>query len=196
MTGNYGMGKSSALAEFKRLGAATLDSDRVVAGILRDRTVVARIRRILGPDVVDARGRLLKLKVAAKVFSSLELRRGLEDIVHPLVMRKVEAFVRKESKLRPIVVVEVPLLFEGGYEARFDKTVTVHTTRRTAIARLRAAGISEKDAVARLNTQLSITSKKRLSDYRISNEGTSLQLRSRVQRVFHSLVKQGQRRRA
>lgn len=196
MTGNYGMGKSSVLAEFKRLGAATLDSDRVVAGILRDRSVVARIRRILGPDVVDTRGRLLKRKVAAKVFSSPELRRGLEDIVHPLVMRKVEAFVRKEGKHRPIVVVEVPLLFEGGYGARFDKTVTVHTTRRTAIARLHAAGISEKDAVARLNAQLSIARKKRLSDYRISNEGTSLQLRSRVQRVFHSLVQQGQRRRA
>lgn len=185
------MGKSSVLAEFRRLGAATLDSDRVVAGLLRERTVIAVIRRLLGPDVVNARGRLLRRKVAARVFSSPALRRGLEDIIHPRVMLNVDAFIRKERKPGRIIVVEVPLLFEGGYEARFDRTVTVFTTRRTAITRLKAAGITEKEAAERLKAQLPITRKRRLADYCISNEGTAQQLRLRVRKVFNDLLQQG-----
>jgi len=186
LTGNYGMGKSSVLAEFRRLGAATLDSDRVVAGLLKERGVISKVRRLLGPEVVAPSGRLLKKKVAERVFASPELRRGLEDIIHPLVMKRVEAFAK--TMKRGIAVVEVPLLFEGGYEGRFDRTITVYTTVSAARARLAAAGVSGKDAEARLKAQMPISRKKRLSDYRIDNGGTPDRMRSRVGRIFRELA--------
>lgn len=182
------MGKSSVLAEFRRLGAATIDSDIIVAELLRDRAVIAKIRALLGPGVVDASGGLVKRKVAARIFADADLRRGLEGLLHPLVMKRVDAFVsRRENKGR-VIVVEVPLLFEGGYDARFDRTITVFTSRRTALERLVATGVPEKDAVARMKAQLPISRKKRSADYRISNEGSREQLRRRVQRVFRDLT--------
>ena len=187
LTGNYGMGKSSVTSMFRELGAVTLDSDRIVAGLLKEEPVVGRVMGLVGVGAMTPGGVLNKEFIAQKVFSNRSLRKRLEALLHPLVFKKVEDAVARLRNKNRIVIVEVPLLFEGKFQGRFDCTITVYTSRQTALARLRREGISRKDALARLNTQMDIGKKKRLADYVIDNGGSRKQTESLVKNVMKAL---------
>jgi dephospho-CoA kinase len=187
LTGNYGMGKSSVTSMFRELGAVTLDSDRIVARLLRQETVIGQIMGFIGVGAVNPDGSLNKAVVAEKVFRNRPARKKLEALLHPLVLEYVEAAARKIRNRNKIVIVEVPLLFEGKFQKRFDCTITVYTSRKTALARRRREGITRKDALARLEVQMDIREKKRLADYVIDNGGTRKQTEMQAREVMKAL---------
>jgi len=84
--------------------------------------------------------------------------------------------------------VEVPLLFEGGFQKRFDSTIAVYTNQKTALSRLKKAGVSRKDALARLHAQMDIREKKRLAGHVIDNNGTRQQAMAQVRKVYKTLM--------
>jgi dephospho-CoA kinase len=86
-----------------------------------------------------------------------------------------------------IVIVEVPLLFESGFQKRFDRTIAVYTNQKTALSRLKKKGISRKDALARLHAQMDIREKKHLADYVINNNGTRRQTMAQVRKIYGAL---------
>ncbi|GAB4484948.1 MAG: dephospho-CoA kinase [Thermodesulfovibrionales bacterium] len=188
LTGNYGMGKSTVLACFNALGAITIDSDRIVAELLVKKPVVAKISRVLGPGVLAQDGRLDKKRTAALVFTDKRKRRKLENLLHPLVFREVEKRIRKIRAGKAVVIVEVPLLFEGRYQSRFARTITVHTTRKTALARLAGSGISGREALRRLRAQLPISVKKKRADFTVDNNGSRASTRAQVGRIYRVLL--------
>lgn len=187
LTGNYGMGKSSVASLFRSCGAYTLDSDVLVSNLLQKRAVIERIRALLGPEVLDTAHGLNKKVVADIIFQNKTARKKIEALLHPLVFHAMEASIRKLKSDDSVVIVEVPLLFEGGYQKRFDRTIAVYTNQKTALARLNKAGVSRKDALARLRSQMEIRHKKRLADYVINNNGTRQQLMDQVRKIFESL---------
>jgi dephospho-CoA kinase len=190
LTGNYGMGKSAVLAMFRELGAVTLDSDRIVEVLLKQPQVIGRVNAIVGGDALAADGGLDKKLIARRIFGDTELRRSLEDYLHPLVLEKVEAFIDSIKDKELVVVVEVPLLFEGDYQGRFGKTITVHTTDETAIERLVQSGVSKEDALARLKAQMPVVLKIGRSDYVIDNDGTKENTQRQVAEVHRRLVEE------
>jgi dephospho-CoA kinase len=189
LTGNFGMGKSSVLSVFRDLGASVLDSDRIVAHLLEKKKVIRRIRELLGDEVVGPDGQLDKKTAAEKIFGDRELKKALETFLHPLVLKEINDFISGLKDKGSIVVVEVPLLFEGGYQDMFQKVITIHTTRENALRRLTRAGISREEALARLKTQLPIGTKKRLADYAIDNNGTRGETRKRIEKIYRLLQK-------
>jgi dephospho-CoA kinase len=193
LTGNYGMGKSSVAAMFSRLGALTIDSDEIVDSLLNEESVKGRIMGLLGVKALDPKGSLDKKYIAQRVFTNKALRKELEALIHPLVFHKVECLMKKVRDRNRIIIVEVPLLFEGGYQNRFDRTITVCADRKTALSRLRKSGISQKDALARLRNQMDIRTKKRLADYRIENSGTRRQTEAQVREIYSLLVNENER---
>ncbi len=188
LTGNYGMGKSYVLSLFREMGAVTLESDRIVGILLKDRGVIEKVAGILGKDVITADGALNKKAVAEKIFHDRKMKDKLEALLHPLVFEKVKDFTDKIKKKDSLVIVEVPVLFEGGYQARFEKIITVFTSEETALKRLAMTGVSESDAQARLRNQLPISEKKAGADYVIDNSGSKDQTKSQVEDVYRSLL--------
>jgi dephospho-CoA kinase len=188
LTGNYGMGKSSVTGMFKKLGAVTLDSDEIVAELLREEPVVAQIIGLIGVEAMSPDGTLNKKYIAERVFQHVTLRRRLEAVLHPLVFERVDAFIKKHRGRNKVVIIEVPLLFEGGYERQFDRTITVHANQKTILSRLKKEGVSRKDAFARLKTQLDIRSKMQRADYCINNNGTKRESEVQVRKIFRILV--------
>ncbi len=188
LTGNYGMGKSYVLSVFRELGAVVLDSDEIVHLLLQDSKVISSIRKILGEQAVKNDGSLNKIKIAEIIFNNSKLRDKLEKLLHPLVFDKAEGFLRKNEGKKQVVVVEVPLLFEGRYQGRFNRTVTVFTTQKTALERLGKGGISRSNAMKRLKAQLPILIKKKKADYLIDNNGTKQRTRKQVEDVYKSLL--------
>lgn len=188
LTGNYGMGKSSVLSVFGSLGAITIRTDVIVDSLLKDKQVAKKVIKILGVRVLSSGNILDKQKIAKLVFNNNELRIKLEKLLHPLVLRKIDNFVGAINNFRSIIIVEVPLLFEGGYQKRFHSTITVFTTKKNALERLKKAGVAAQDANARLKVQMPIRKKKELSDYIIDNNGSRLQTRKQVEHIFSDLL--------
>jgi dephospho-CoA kinase len=195
LTGNYGMGKSFVLSLFGGLGAATIESDRIVDTLLREDRVACKMKELLGPGVLDNKGGLNKKAVAERIFNDAGLRRSVESLLHPLVLEKVDNFAGRMGDRGRIVIVEVPLLFEGNYEERFRKIITVYASEETALRRLEAAGIPHREALLRLNSQMPISRKKELADYTIDNNGSREETRERVREVYMSLLKDMEKRR-
>jgi dephospho-CoA kinase len=187
LTGNFGMGKSFVLSVFRDLGAIVLDSDHVVAHLLTQKRVLSRLTELLGGGVLGPDGRLDKKATAEKIFCDRELRKAVEAFLHPLVLKEIRDFISKLTDGGSVVIVEVPLLFEGGYQTLFQKVITVHATREKALTRLAKAGISRREALARLRIQLRIGRKKKLADFTIDNNGTRAETRKQIVKIYRSL---------
>ncbi len=180
------MGKTFVLDAFKALGAHTIDADEIVGELLEEAPVLQRLRGVLGDDVFDSGGKFLKDKVAEKIFNDEGLRIAVEDILHPLVFKRIER--RLDGVKADIAVVEAPVIFERGYEGRFAKTITVYTDDETALKRLEASGIGRDDAIRRLRWQMPVEEKARRSDYAIDNSGPPEAARAKVEGIYRDLV--------
>ncbi len=190
LTGNYGMGKSIVLSQFEKLGAITLDSDKIVESLLSEKETIKRIRDLFGPTVFDKHGNLLKKKVADLIFNNDILKVSLEDLLHPLVFEKIESFLKTITNQHAVVVIEVPLLFERGYEERFKRTVTVFTDEKTALHRLEKSGVSRDDAIQRGQSQLPVEVKKTKSDFIIDNNCTLEETMTQVMTTYKQLLEE------
>jgi len=187
LTGNYGMGKSYVLSVFRELGAIVLDSDDIVDQLLHDKGVICKIKKILGNCIENEDGTLDKAKIAKIIFNNSKMRIKLEVLLHPLAFARVEASLQNIKGKRRLAIVEVPLLFEGDYQGRFNRTITVFTTQKAAIERLMRAGVSRSNAMKRLKVQLPPRTKKKLADYTIDNNGTKQRTRSQVIKIYKKL---------
>jgi dephospho-CoA kinase len=190
VTGNYGMGKSTVLPMFQKLGASVLDTDKIVSLLLREKEVLEKIRRLLGDAVFYKDGRLNRKKVAGIIFSDSNARHALEDILHPLVFKRMHNFIAAAKNKDKIIAVEVPLLFERGYEDRFDRTITVFSREGKALDRLEKTGIKRKDAIKRLESQLPVEEKIKRSDFIIDNNGPIEKTMQQVKKIYIQLVKE------
>jgi dephospho-CoA kinase len=187
LTGNYGMGKSTVLSLFRKLGVSTLDADEIVDSLFRRKKILEKIRQLMGNSVFHDSGSLNKRKVAEIIFRNARLRRSVEDILHPFVFEKIKDFLKKMNINDNILIVAVPLVYERAYEDKFDETIVVHTTEETALHRLGVKGISRKDALLRLKTQMPIEEKIKRADFLINNDGTLNETTVQVEKLLKNL---------
>ena len=190
LTGNYGMGKSTILSMFKKLGAITLDADSIVRILLTEKDILKKIRGLLGDKVFYKNGTLNKDVVANLIFKNNKLRHNIEDILHPIVFERINDFLDKIYEQDKVIVIEIPLLYERGYEDRFDRTITVHTKEDIALDRLEKEGIDKKDALLRLKSQIPVKEKVKRSDFIIDNNGTIEGTMAQVEMIYKKLSKE------
>jgi dephospho-CoA kinase len=188
LTGNFGMGKSFVLDTFEELGAFTVDADEVVHELLEEKPVLEKIRQLLGDEVFDGNGDLLKDKMADKIFAEESLRFELENLLHPLVFERI--FAMLEEAKPSLAVVEASLIFERSYDKKFYKTITVYTDEETAIGRLEAEGIDRQAALDRLKWQLPIEEKKRLADFSINNSGSPEDTERKTKEIYSIIAEE------
>ena len=114
-------------------------------------------------------GKLDRKKVAAKVFADEKERKRLESFMHPLILAEVQKWMNEQSS--PAVFVEVPLLFESGWEKYFDKSILVYTPVKLLYKRLyQNRHMSYKEARSRIASQLSLREKKKRADIVLVND--------------------------
>jgi dephospho-CoA kinase len=143
LTGGIGSGKSVALDAFRRLGAAVLSSDEVVHRAYADPAVAAAVAGRFGPRVLDAAGRVDRRALAAAAAGEVDGFLFLERLVHPRVAAARAAWAAEASAATPappLLVCEVPLLFEAGIEGEFDAVLVVTAPDELRRARVEARG--------------------------------------------------------
>jgi dephospho-CoA kinase len=176
LTGGIGAGKSSALELFARSGAKTLSLDALAHELsAKGRPVHRSIVRAFGRSILNSQGEIDRRALGKKVFSSRPLLKKLERATHPLIRKEMRRRVSGSS--RRVVVVDVPLLFEGGLHKDFDVTVLVSAKRETRISRVkRRDGLSRAEVLRRICAQMPERKKRAAADVVIDNDGTIARL--------------------
>jgi dephospho-CoA kinase len=186
ITGGIGAGKSTALASFRRHGAATVSSDEIVHHLLQsDEDVKRALVERFGEEILGEEGAPDRERIAFRVFRDREALDWLEQLLHPLVSREYLEWREQLGKLSnppAVCVTEVPLLYEVGGETRFDKVVVV-----TAPSKLRGArrGGRTDDRESRL---LPDREKAKKADFVYVNTGTPDELDAWVAGIMASLT--------
>ena len=186
ITGGIGAGKSTALECFRRQGAATVSSDEIVHHLLATDAEVRRALVVrLGEEILGVDGRPDRERIAIRVFEDRAALDFLETLLHPLVSREYMTWREQLASLPDppaVCVTEVPLLYEVGAEARFDKVVVI-----TAPSKLREArrGGRRDDREARL---IPDREKAKRADFVYVNTGTPDELDAWVAGVMATLT--------
>jgi dephospho-CoA kinase len=189
LTGGVGAGKSTALAAFERLGAATLSTDAVVHDLYASAELRAALRERWGDEVLARDGTVDRAAVARRAFVSDEDRRWLEATLWPRVGAHVAAWREELARREPpprAAVVEVPLLFEAGMEGGFDAIVAVVADERIRDARAQARGHEAVDE--RVARQLPQDEKAARATHAVVNDGTVEQLEAQLSSVLAKLT--------
>ncbi len=175
LTGGLASGKTTVMSLFEKLGAKTLSSDAIVHCHLREnKNLKKKLGEIFGPGVFK-NGRVDRGRLAERVFSGRGDIETLNGLIHPLVKKGIREFIvknRHNPKSR-VVVVEVPLLFEAGFDAIFDVTIGVAIDRAAQKKRMRGhPTLKQRDLARRMRYQFSQEKKVRHCDFVIDNNGT------------------------
>jgi dephospho-CoA kinase len=188
LTGGMGAGKSTALAELERLGAAALSTDAVVHELYEDERLRDAVVERWGEGVLTPGGAVDRAAVAERVFADAQDRVWLEGVLWPLVGERVRAWLAEVRARRPsprAAVVEVPLLFEAGMEGLYDATVAVIADEQ--VRRERAASRGHALQEARVERQLPQEEKARRATFTVRNDGSERELAAQLSAVLDTL---------
>ena len=186
LTGSVGMGKSTAASMFRRLGVPVHDSDAAVHRLMAPGGAAVPAVAAAFPGVSDKAGGIDRGTLGARVFGDGRALKRLERILHPLV-RQSQARFLKEARARrvPLVVLDIPLLFETGGEKRCDAVIVVSAPPWVQRARVMGrANMTEARFRAILKKQMPDHEKRRRADYIVqSGLGRALTYRRLIRLV-------------
>jgi dephospho-CoA kinase len=169
LTGGIGMGKSATAKILSGLGLPVHNADLAVHDLLAaGGKAVKPVAKLFPPSFRS--GKIDRKKLGAIVFDQPQKLKALERILHPLVRKTEEAFIRQAKRTKAhAVVLDIPLLFETGGEARCDFTICVTAPAAIQRARvLKRRDMTPQKFAAILKRQMPNAERKRRADYVIS----------------------------
>jgi len=190
LTGNVASGKSAVAGQWRALGLEVVDADALARRAVAPGTEgLRRVVEAFGRGVLDPLGRLDRPAMAARVFRDAAERSRLEAIVHPEVQRlRAEAERAALERGLPLIVHEIPLLFETGIQDEFDVIVLVDAPVKVRAARMvRDRGMGPEQAARIIDAQMPSYEKRRKADIVIDNTADLETLRSRAVEVGREL---------
>ncbi|HZX68393.1 MAG TPA: dephospho-CoA kinase [Candidatus Elarobacter sp.] len=186
LTGGIGSGKSAVAEVLRAHGATIIDADVLAREIVAPGSDGLREIARTWPAAIGADGALDRAAMAAIVFADPAARAQLQAITHPRVRARAEVLERDAPD--GIVVHVVPLLFEGDFWRRCDRTMVVIAPDAVRIARVIARDAAEREAVERrMAAQIDPALARTRADYVIENAGDLAALREETLRVSAAL---------
>ena len=188
LTGSIGMGKSTAAGMLRRLGVPVHDADAAVHRLLAAdpqvrAEIAAKFPSVVTGDTVDRQA------LGAAVFADPAARKDLEAIVHPRVRASAKRFLRQHAMARaPLVVLDIPLLYETGSEANVDAVLVVSAPKFLQARRvLSRPGMSVERFNGILASQVPDNEKRRRADYIVETGLGKAYTYRRLQRLVRAL---------
>jgi dephospho-CoA kinase len=193
LTGSIGMGKSTTAKLFAEAGVPVYDADAAVHKIYEGEAGPA-IEAAFPGTTVD--GRVDRAKLSAKVVHDQAAIKQLEQIVHPMLGASRKKFLEEaEASGAPVVVMDIPLLYETGGEKRVDAVVVVSTDAATQRERILARGTMTNEALdAILARQLPDAEKRKRADFVVDTSHGLDPVRAAIRDILAEVVKMPQRR--
>ena len=193
LTGSIGMGKSTTAKLFMEAGVPVYDADAAVHKIYEGEAAPA-VEAAFPGTTVD--GKVDRAKLSARVVKDPAAIKQLEQIVHPMLGASRQKFLAEaEQSGAPVVVMDIPLLYETGGEKRVDAVVVVTTSPETQRERILARGTMTPEALdAILARQLPDAEKRKRADFVVDTSHGLEPVRAAIRDILAEVVKMPQRR--
>jgi dephospho-CoA kinase len=193
LTGSIGMGKSTTAKLFAEAGVPVYDADASVHSLYEGEAAPAIEAAFPG---TTSDGKVDRKKLSARVVHDQAAIKQLEQIVHPMLgASRKKFFDDAELSGAPVVVVDVPLLFETGGEKRVDAVVVVTTSPENQRERIMARGTMTQEALdSILARQMPDAEKRQRADFVVDTSHGLDPVRAQIKDILAEVVKMPQRR--
>ena len=189
ITGSIASGKSTVTEFLRQQGYKVIDADQVVHELQEPgERLYQALLSTFGSSILQEDGRLDRPKLGAMIFGDPELLAKSSQIQNQIIREELAGRRDLLAEKEDIFFMDLPLLFELGYETWFDQVWLVDVTEETQLCRLMARNaLSQEEAEKRIAAQLSLQEKRNRADVLIDNNGplelTQEQLREALQKL-------------
>jgi len=190
LTGGIGSGKSTVSQFLAELGAVIIDADKVGHEVFKPSTEVwHEVVAVFGKQIIAANGTINRKKLGAIVFGNSEAQAQLNQIMHPRIHDMVKTQLEEYRRQGVVVVVlEAPLLVEAGWTSLVDEVWVTIASEATVLKRLRErTGLSERESLARIRSQLPTEKRVRHADVVIDTDCALAELKAKIRELWQRL---------
>ena len=191
LTGGIGSGKSAATKILKEIGLKNIDLDQITHDLMRPGELgYIEIKKEFGEKYIDINNAIDRKLLRNEIFSSLELKKRIESILHPIIFKECNKKLNKLKHEKYLVLV-IPLLFETKtYTNLIDESLLIDCSFRTQIERvINRDDVSEALANKIIKNQMSRDRKLLLADKVILNDGNIHNLKVQLESYYKNLLK-------
>lgn len=169
ITGGISTGKSTVSSFLISLGFEVIDCDKLAHKFLSDSFCISELVKIdemiVKDNVVD------RMYLADLLFRNQSIKSKVESIIHPLVYGEIQQKIK--SSTSKVIFLDIPLLYEVGWQTLCNEVILVYTNKDIQLNRLISRDSITKDyAILKINCQMCIDDKKELADIVVDNSGT------------------------
>ena len=191
LTGGIACGKSTVSKILRSLGAKVIDADAVAHALSQPKQPLydAYVARF-GAEILTAQGTLDRAAIGRIIFKDPNVRAEIDALAHPLIQAAVEQQMQAVCRNAPAIVLDVPLLFEAGWEVLTDEVWVVSLPEAAQLMRLmeRDPAMTEEEARARIAAQMPLSEKRARADVVIDNSGTKEETLHMIERIWRERV--------
>ena len=190
LTGGIASGKSTADDFFKKRNIPIIDSDLIAHQIMEvGQNGYNAIVAYFGTNILNDDQTINRRQLGEIVFNDKAKLKKLNELTHPLVhqeiKRQMEQYRLNQEKL---VVIDVPLLFESGFESLCDGVLVISISPELQLKRLmKRNNFTEKEALVRINNQMPLSEKEKRATYVVANTGTINDLEKRLSDLLQKI---------
>ena len=191
LTGGIGSGKSAAATILKRLGLKIIDLDQITHDLMKPRELgYIEIKKEFGEKYIDTKNAIDRKLLRDEIFSSLDLKKRIESILHPIIFETCNEQLNKLKHEKYLVLV-IPLLFETkNYISLIDEALLIDCDLETQIERvMQRDSISKALANRIIKNQMNRQEKQLLADKVILNDGNINHLKTQLDIYYKKLLK-------
>lgn len=189
VTGGIATGKSTVVDVFRKAGVPIVDGDLIAREIVEPgQPALKALVAAFGEEILTE-DRLNRKKLGEIVFNDPAKRQLLDRLLDGYLRGAITDQIKEAAKTAPLVVADIPLLYEADYQQYMDQVAVVYIPKELQLTRLMQRDhLTKEAALQRMKSQLSIEEKRQKADFLFDNQGTREETR---QQVLHWLAKKG-----
>lgn len=183
VTGGIATGKSTVVDVFRKAGVPIVDGDLIAREIVEPgQPALKALVAAFGEEILTE-DRLNRKKLGEIVFNDPAKRQLLDRLLDGYLRGAITDQIKEAAKTAPLVVADIPLLYEADYQQYMDQVAVVYIPKELQLTRLMQRDHLTKDAaLQRMKSQLSIEEKRQKADFLFDNQGTREETRQQVLR--------------
>mgnify|MGYP001085302955 FL=1 len=183
VTGGIATGKSTVVDVFRKAGVPIVDGDLIAREIVEPgQPALKALVATFGEEILTE-DRLNRKKLGEIVFNDPAKRQLLDRLLDGYLRGAITDQIKEAAKTAPLVVADIPLLYEADYQQYMDQVAVVYIPKELQLTRLMQRDhLTKEAALQRMKSQLSIEEKRQKADFLFDNQGTREETRQQVLR--------------